>query len=204
MIEHSQFEETRKYWDGQASSFDQEPDHGLSNATIRKAWKGLFKEWLPKSQNRILDIGCGTGSVSSLLAEIGHQVTGIDLSSEMINLAKTKSEKASNQIEYYVMEASNPAFLEKSFDGIVCRHLLWTLPNPVQVLANWSKLLKSRGRILIIEGYWHPGGGMHAAEIVAMLPANFVSVMVQDLSTQTDYWGREVDDERFAITAELP
>ncbi|MGB4872206.1 MAG: class I SAM-dependent methyltransferase, partial [Candidatus Promineifilaceae bacterium] len=41
----------------------------------------------------ILDIGCGTGSLSAVLAGLGHQVTGIDLSPVMISIAQTKAAK---------------------------------------------------------------------------------------------------------------
>jgi 2-polyprenyl-3-methyl-5-hydroxy-6-metoxy-1,4-benzoquinol methylase len=203
MANETDLEKNRAFWDEQAQTFDEEPDHGLRNSKVKRAWQNLFRSWLPPSSAQILDIGCGTGSLSVLLAELGHRIMGIDYSPVMIAQAKLKSQPFHRQIEYRVMEASNPDFPTQSFDGLVCRHLLWALPAPAQALKSWSKLLKPKGHIILIEGYWQTGGGLHAEEILQWLPKNFENVKVQDLSAQSDYWGRSVDDERFAITAEI-
>lgn len=52
---------------------------------------GLIKEYHPDART-ILNLGCGTGNHDFLLAKAGYQVTGIDLSEEMIDIAKTKNQ----------------------------------------------------------------------------------------------------------------
>ena len=64
-------------------------------------------------------------------------------------------------------------------------------------------LLEAGGRLVLIEGYWSTGGGLHAAEILEALPPSLTQIAMQNLSTQSAYWGGEVSDERYTIIANL-
>ena len=66
------------YWDGQADTFDDGADHGLRDSQVRDAWRRLLLAHLPSPPAAIADIGCGTGSLSVLLAGEGYAVTGLD------------------------------------------------------------------------------------------------------------------------------
>lgn len=193
----------RQYWDEAASSFDNEPDHGLKDPQVHKAWVELLERWLPPARANILDIGCGTGSLSVVMAGLGHTVTGIDISPAMIAAATAKAQAQGYAITFQVMEAEAPQFPPEAFDALVCRHVLWSLPQPAQVLAHWARLLRPGGRMLLIEGYWHTNAGMHAAQAVAALPASARLAAVQDLSHQPVYWGGPVTDERYILVADI-
>ena len=136
-----------------------------------------------------------------MLAELGHKVTGIDLSPAMIAHAQAKAAIPGFQIEFHVMDGAFPRFSSQQFDVILCRHLLWALPEPKQVLQRWMEFLKSKGRLILIEGFWKTGAGLHAHEILKMLPASFIHVSHQDLSENPNLWGGRVSDERYAIIA---
>ncbi len=110
----------RAYWDAAAPGFDTEPDHGLRDSEVRQAWAELLRAYLPPPPASVLDLGCGTGSVSLLLAELGYIVTGVDFSGAMIALAKTKAEikpetKAAGAGQrrpvFHIMNAQNPPSL---------------------------------------------------------------------------------------------
>ena len=135
-------DEARRYWDQAAAAYDHEPDHGLRSPRVRDAWTLLLSSWLPDSGAAILDAGCGTGSLSVVMAGLGHHVTGIDLSPAMIALARAKALDRGLSIEFRVMDAAAPLFAPQSFDAILCRHLLWMFPQPAQVLERWVNLLK--------------------------------------------------------------
>jgi len=94
----------------------------------------------------VLDIGCGTGSLSVALAGLGHKVTGIDLSPLMIPQAQAKAAAHGFQTKFHVMDAAFPQLSYQQFDVIICRHLLWALPEPEQVLQRWIEFLKKKGR----------------------------------------------------------
>ncbi|HEX7556025.1 MAG TPA: class I SAM-dependent methyltransferase [Leptolinea sp.] len=203
MNKDERLQDVRQYWDDMALSFDDEPDHGLRDPLILANWTQFLAAWLPNFKGNILDMGCGTGSLSVVLARLGHEVTGVDLSPTMISLAQAKALRHGYQIEFQVMDAAFPQLALKQFDVIVCRHLLWALPKPKQVLQRWIEYLKPNGRLLLIEGYWETGGGMHADEIIEILPPSFSSVQVYNLSENPSFWGKDVSDERYAIIADL-
>lgn len=192
---------SRQYWDNEAETFDSEPDHGLHDPKIRLAWLNLLREFLPSQSSDVLDIGCGTGSLSVILAELKHKVTGIDFSPKMIAKAQAKATQVGHDIAFHVMDAAKPNFSELSFDVVLCRHVLWALPEPEKVLLRWSNLLKPAGRMILIEGYWHTGGGLHAKDVVGMLPPNMSNIQIIDLSQQAALWGGTVNDERYIVAA---
>jgi 2-polyprenyl-3-methyl-5-hydroxy-6-metoxy-1,4-benzoquinol methylase len=200
--EDKKAQDARTYWDHEAPTFDDEPDHGLRDPIIRQTWADFLERALPYKHAAILDIGCGTGSLSVVLAALGHQVTGIDLSPSMISLARTKAKMQGAQIVFHVMDAASPQLPPNHFDAIVCRHLLWALPEPKDVLQTWAGLLKQKGRLVLIEGYWGNGGGLHAQQIVESLPATCTNVSVQNLAENRNFWGKDVHDERYAVIAD--
>lgn len=200
--DQDQLRATQQYWDNEAATFDNEPDHGLRDPLVRQAWADLLTQWLPTTPTAILDIGCGTGSLSLLLATLGHTVTGIDLAPAMIAQAKQKAYAASQSITFQVMAASDPPLAQASFGVVLCRHLLWALPEPAQVLARWRALLQPSGRLLLIEGFWHTGGGLHAEDVLATLPTDLSPATLVDLAAQPMLWGGPVVDERYLIVAD--
>ena len=84
-------ETARVVWDRQAATFDDEPDHGLRDPSVRRAWLARLLPLLPATPSRVLDVGCGTGSVSVLMAGAGHLVCGVDVSGRMLDRARAKA-----------------------------------------------------------------------------------------------------------------
>lgn len=202
MTDESQSQESRKQWDDASATFDDAPDHGLRDPNVRIAWIKLLRSLvLAEKSLKALDLGCGTGSLSLILAEFGHTVTGIDFSPAMIALAGEKARTAGQHITFKTMDAAFPQFESRQFDLVLCRHVLWALPEPDQVLERWVNLLKPNGQLVLIEGYWHTDAGLHASNIVDMMPASMTNIVVQNLSDQPVLWGGTVTDERYVIHA---
>lgn len=84
-------EDLSSLWDREAASFDEAPDHGLRDPATRHAWQQLVLPLIGDPPQMIADLGCGTGSLSVLLAEAGHHVYGVDFSPEMLCIANHKS-----------------------------------------------------------------------------------------------------------------
>ena len=84
-------DETRALWDDEAQTFDEAADHGLRDPAVREAWRALLRDLLPPAPARVADLGCGTGTLALLLTEEGYDVTGVDLSPEMVRRARAKA-----------------------------------------------------------------------------------------------------------------
>ena len=195
-------EALRQFWDNEAATFDEEPDHGLRHPVTQSAWQAKLASWLPSPRVEVLDIGCGTGSLSLVMDTLGHQVTGVDFSPEMVARAKAKAAAAGKSITFTVMDAARPQFHNQKFDVVLCRHVLWALPAPSQVLERWCDLLKANGRFILIEGWWHTGAGMPANTVLEALPKTLQRVSVERLSDQPELWGGPVTDERYVVLAQ--
>ena len=188
-------------WDAAAPRFDEEPDHGLLDPLVRAAWRGLLVAALPPSPAVIADLGCGTGSLSVLLAEQGYVVRGLDSSPAMLALAARKAEAADVGIDWTVGDASAPPLGDGSVDVVLCRHVLWALPDPAAALARWVRLLRPAGRLVLIEGSWHTGVGLRADETRALVLRSRSECDVH-LARQRAAVGRP--DQRRALSRDQP
>ncbi|MFJ6898418.1 class I SAM-dependent methyltransferase [Streptomyces hokutonensis] len=188
-------------WDAEARTFDEEADHGLRDPEIRRAWADRLRGWLPAGAADVLDLGCGTGTLSLLAAEQGHRVTGVDLSPAMIDLARAKL--AGRDAAFLVGDAAAPPVGEQRYDVVLVRHVLWTLPDPARVLRHWRGLLRPGGRLVLIEGRWGTVSpvGIPADRLTELLAPVAGHVRVERLSDDPLLWGKTVADERYAVVA---
>ena len=187
---------TKEIWDAEAASFDEEPDHGLADPEVRAAWRDLLLRVLPVAPARVADLGCGTGTLARLLVDNGYTVDGLDFSPAMIELARKKVPEA----EFTIGDASDPILEAGSFDAVLCRHVLWALPNPDRVLARWVRLLRPAGAVVLVEGRWHTGGGLTADEAERIVRTVRTSAEITHLS-ESVYWGKEITDERYLLVS---
>ena len=154
MIDHEIKEAVRKSWDQSSVMYDNCPGHGIWTEEEKNAWKQELARNIRESPQRVLDVGCGTGVMGLLFAEMGHQVTGVDLSEAMMEKAREKSYAQNLSIELMTGDAEHLPFEDGSFDVVINRHLVWTLPHPEIALEEWHRVLKKGGVVLIIEGIW--------------------------------------------------
>ncbi|WP_369395071.1 class I SAM-dependent methyltransferase [Streptomyces sp. CG1] len=190
-------------WDAAADVFDDEPDHGLRDPAIRAAWAARLRSWLPERPADVLDLGCGTGSLSLLAAEEGHRVTSVDSSPAMVERARAKLAGCGAVV--LCGDAAAPPVGEWRFDVVLVRHVLWTLPGPDKVLRHWRDLLRPGGRLVLVEGVWGTLNpvGIPAERLTALLAPLSPEIRVERLSEDPLLWGKAVADERYAVVAAL-
>jgi len=141
------------HWGRRAAHFDQDFGHSIVTPAERAAWDRVFALALGgRAKLDALDVGCGTGFLSLELALRGHRVTGIDFAPEMLALAKGKAASAKVQIRFEHADAENLPFAPASFDLVITRHVLWTLPHPDAAISEWIRALRPGGRLTVIDG----------------------------------------------------
>ena len=194
---------TRAFWNSEATTFDDAADHGLRDPALRARWGELLRRLLPPG-GRVLDIGCGTGSLSLLLAEAGYTVDGVDFAPAMVERARAKATAAGLDIQFAVGDAADPQFDAESFDIVLGRHILWAIPNvPTSaVLERWTTLLRPGGSLVLIEGFWHTGAGLRQSAVLDALPPNLTVIHTEDIAADPRLWDETVTDERYAVRAD--
>jgi SAM-dependent methyltransferase len=187
----------REVWDAEAEVFDNEPDHGLHDPLVRDAWRSLLLGLVPPIPSRIADLGCGTGTLSLLLAEEGHSVHGVDLSPEMVRRAVAKAGSFPGS-DFVVGDAADPPLDPGSYAVVLSRHVLWAMPDPAAALARWADLLAPDGRLVLVEGHWSTGTGLTGEETVALVEGAGLAAEYRPLHDPA-YWGKRIDDERYVV-----
>ncbi|MFC1547255.1 class I SAM-dependent methyltransferase [Candidatus Neomarinimicrobiota bacterium] len=121
------------------------------NAGLRQI--GL-KMMPPEPGQRVLDVGCGTGTHLDLYRQAGCKVFGIDLSSAMLDVAR---QKLGDQAQLLLGDASRMPYPDASYDMVMVTLALHEMPPATRlaVLGEMRRVLKQTGRILIID--YHPG-----------------------------------------------
>lgn len=147
-----------EYWTGRADSYDAHHRRQLGNPAIRTGWTNVWRHALPAAPARVLDVGTGTGHVALLLAELGHDVTGIDLSEGMLAKAREKAAALPNPPDLRLGDAVAPDFPPGGFDVITSRYVLWTLRTPKAAAENWRALLRPGGLLAAVDSTWFPAG----------------------------------------------
>lgn len=212
----------QQHWNGRAATFDGESQHGIHNTEQHERWLSILREWTGNTPLQVLDVGCGTGVISLLLGELGHNVTGVDFAPRMLQQARTKATQTDQSIEFYRGDAESLAITDNAFDLVTARHLVWTLPNPEMAISEWKRVVEPGGRILLIEGYWdHSEPWDEYKEVHGNLPVYdgktpeemrevLVEAGLQAVKYEHDQlmdsvlWGREPQFDYYIMTGEVP
>jgi ubiquinone/menaquinone biosynthesis C-methylase UbiE len=141
------------HWNRRAEHFDEDFGHSIGSSEERAAWDRVLDRFVPpRGPLDALDIGCGTGFLCFELWARGHRVTGIDFAPLMLAKARTKAAERRAAIRFEEGDAETLPFPPASFDLAVSRHLLWTLPHPEAAIDEWRRVLRSGGRLVVVDG----------------------------------------------------
>lgn len=104
----------------------------------------------PEGPWRILDVGCGSGETSLLAANIGHELTGIDVSTPLLDLAKARAKRTGqNDINFFLGDASR-VLIDPPFDLVMSRFGVMFFDDPVKAFKNLAKMTRNKGRIVFV------------------------------------------------------
>lgn len=160
-----------------------------------------FSSLIPTHGN-VLDVGCGAGvPVARFLVDAGFNVTGVDVSSSMIDLARSHVPTAN----FLKMDMRQLEFAAGCFDGICAFYSLFHVPREehLQVLVGFNDLLRKGGILLFCSGrrQWEGVKDYHGADMFwsnpdreatrqMVIDAGFAVSMseVQELGGEKQYW----------------
>jgi SAM-dependent methyltransferase len=153
------------------------------------ATRALLREADPAERNLAIDLGCGPGHTTALLAEVlrCRHTVGLDFSAEFIERARRF---ASDSVAFYVHDVTVVPFPVGLADLLYCRFLLTHLRDPARVVARWAEQLVS--------------GGVLAVEEVESITTNspalkrYLEILDQMLRSQSNqlYIGSELEGAR--------
>lgn len=110
----------------------------------------LRKKLLSKATGKILDVACGTG-INIPMFPAGSDITAVDLSPNMLEIARTNAAKHGLNVNLAVMDAEHLEFPDGSFDTVVSTLSTCTFPNPLKALQEIKRVCRPNGLILLLE-----------------------------------------------------
>ena len=127
------------------------PVYDLTFALVMRAGRKAAAAAASRPGGRVLDVGVGTGLELPMI-DRRTQITGVDLSRPMLTRAKARvaAQRLTNVDGLLVMDAMNLAFQDATFDAVVAPYVLTVVPDPHASLAEWVRVLKPGGEIVLV------------------------------------------------------
>ena len=137
-----------KHFDRWANNYD----HGQLTNWLRHFQQRVINVMIPEPDNRILDVGCGTGWAVTRLGQMlaRGRACGIDLSSAMITRARLNATDLPN-VKFEQGDAENIPYENEQFDVVMCTNSFHHYPNPVKALREFRRVLKDGGAVYILD-----------------------------------------------------
>lgn len=149
----------REEFESWAGSYDKSLLHVF---LFRPSYRVLTEEiakWYRQHHRpmQVLDIGCGTGELASILSQGDWpiEIVGLDYSPAMCIVASQKAEEAKvpHRVSFVAADSEFLPFQEKSFDVVTCSNSFHHYPNQSAVVQKVHSLLRPQGRFVLIDGF---------------------------------------------------
>ena len=121
---------------------------------------------------RILDVGCGSGWLSEYFARLGYDVTGIDISDELIEMARDRVERVPYDVDHetalrcrFLTQDIESAPLPEKFDAVICYDSLHHFEDERKVFRHLAAMLDVGGLLFILEGHKPSAGSATEDEL---------------------------------------
>ena len=138
---------SEEFWDRASKNYDKtEERFDYIHNRSRENAKRFLKE-----SDRVLDYGCGTGTAACQFSTLVKEVQAIDISSNMIEIAREKAAVANiENVSFEQGDIFDSKYSNKTFDVILAFNMLHTVPNPQDVILRVKELLKPDGLFISV------------------------------------------------------
>jgi ubiquinone/menaquinone biosynthesis C-methylase UbiE len=137
----------RAQYDQLATQYDQRWSRYVSNTlSFLKTWAQIAPT------DVVLDVACGTGEFERLILSENpaQQMVGVDISDEMLAIARQKLQHYPN-IDFQLASASALPFSDASFDTVISANAFHYFDDPSVVLKEMERMLKPGGNLIILD-----------------------------------------------------
>ena len=123
---------------------------------------------LPPSGNghgtlRVLDVGCGPGHVARELAQAGYDVTGVDRSRRLLQIARKLATRESSSVHFYLSRAEELPFPDGSFDCCYATGVIYWVENLAATLREMVRVTRCAGTVATLD----PHASMSVTRVLA-------------------------------------
>lgn len=147
------FKTVEKAWSADSGGYDEGVRRQLQSRRDVNHWQRELGQVLGPAPLDVLDVGCGPGFFTIMLARLKHRVTSMDGAEGMVECAKRNLAAEGKTADIYLGDAVLLQEEEdESLDAIISRDVIWTLYDPEKAFRRWHQLLKPGGRVIIYDG----------------------------------------------------
>jgi ubiquinone/menaquinone biosynthesis C-methylase UbiE len=168
----------------------------------------LLRRYSLPAEPSILDAGCGTGEAASRLVELfpRARVLGVDIIDAHLELARSRYAKFAPRLAFEHQSVFGLDAADRSFDLVVCRHVIHAIPHADRVLAELARVTRQGGYLhLIAEDYGmlhFQRGRLDPREFWHVAPASFGAATQTDLFIGRNSFGILAAMDLEAITVD--
>ena len=140
--EIAKFEALAQRWWDPGSEF--KPLHDINPLRLK-----FINDRIGLKGKRVLDVGCGGGILSESMAELGAEVTGIDLGEAPLAVARLHLKESGQSVEYLQISAEHLARERPGeFNVVTCLEMLEHVPDPASTIRACAQLVKPGGAVV--------------------------------------------------------
>jgi ubiquinone/menaquinone biosynthesis C-methylase UbiE len=139
-------ERLKRVWEKEAPTYDRRMGF------FERVLFGDGREWVcSRASGDVLEVAVGTGRNFTFYPEEVVQLTGIDLSPAMLEIARKRAEELGVEADLWEGDAQQLPFADASFDTVVCTLSLCNIPHDRRAIAEIKRVLRPGGRLLLLD-----------------------------------------------------
>ena len=189
-------EQEYKYWGKLARTFHEDTLYVVGHDVYQEVRRWLQNQF--EVTDAALELGCGTGFFSGIIADRVKHLTATDFAPEMIEQAKKNLSQFRN-VEVRKEDSYDTSFADNVFDVILLANLLHIVETPVAVLKESHRVLQSDGRIVIVDATGHGMSLFKKMRLVVRYLRRFGKPPSSNRSFSPDELAAMVEEAGFAV-----